>query len=147
MKKNIPTQIFLLCQTIRSPKAFLCTDHYLSSLSQSGIVWRMKMNGEVVPGTHRYINDKYRGIPTEIDAAVRWDSRTIYFFKDSKWVCFANIYICKCFFFNMTLSTKITYNFAHEYIARFHYFSMLINTISSSEYIWVIALLLHFLQM
>lgn len=61
--------------------------------------------------------------------------------------CALQIFTFANVFFNMTLSTKITYNFAHEYIARFHYFSMLINTISSSEYIWVIALLLHFLQM
>ncbi|XP_048752354.1 matrix metalloproteinase-19-like [Ostrea edulis] len=50
----------------------------------SGIMWRMRMNGEVKVGSHRYIRSQYRGIPNEIDAAVRWDSRTIYFFKDDK---------------------------------------------------------------
>ncbi|XP_061163278.1 matrix metalloproteinase-19-like [Saccostrea echinata] len=50
----------------------------------SGIMWRMKMNGEVVPGSHRYIRNVYNGVPEEIDAAVRWDSNTIYFFKDNR---------------------------------------------------------------
>lgn len=50
----------------------------------SGILWRMKMNGEVIVGSHRYISNQYSEVPSMIDAAVRWDSRTVYFFKGNR---------------------------------------------------------------
>uniref|UniRef100_A0A8W8K113 Uncharacterized protein n=1 Tax=Magallana gigas TaxID=29159 RepID=A0A8W8K113_MAGGI len=52
----------------------------------SGILWRMKMNGEVIVGSHRYISSQYSGVPSMIDAAVRWDSRTVYFFKGNRYI-------------------------------------------------------------
>lgn len=44
------------------------------------------MNGEVIVGSHRYISSQYSGVPSMIDAAVRWDSRTVYFFKGNRCV-------------------------------------------------------------
>lgn len=64
---------------------------------QSGILWRMKMNGEVLAGSHRYISSQYRGVPSMIDAAVRWDSRTVYFFKGNRCVLYNWTIIQKSF--------------------------------------------------
>lgn len=46
------------------------------------------MNGEVLAGSHRYISRQYNGVPSMIDAAVRWDSRTVYFFKGNRCVLY-----------------------------------------------------------
>lgn len=55
------------------------------------------MNGEVIVGSHRYISNQYRGVPSMIDAAVRWDSQTVYFFKGNRCVFYSRTIIQKSF--------------------------------------------------
>lgn len=55
------------------------------------------MNGEVIVGSHRYISSQYSGVPSMIDAAVRWDSRTVYFFKGNRCVFYSRTIIQKSF--------------------------------------------------
>jgi Cu/Ag efflux pump CusA len=47
------------------------------------MVWKFDLNTKtVVSGSHLKISDVFQGIPNGINAAMIYDSSTVYFFKD-----------------------------------------------------------------